>query len=263
MSHKPRILITNDDGIFAPGILALREAMMEVGETYVVAPDSERSAVGHAITLSDPLRVWEFKRNGEFFGWAVNGTPADCVKLAVKAILQFTPDLVVSGINQGANTALNVIYSGTVSAATEGMIMGIPSIAFSVASFQFKDFTYAKKLAIQLSRKVLAEGLPDGTLLNVNIPPVPEEEVQGIRITRQGRGRYEEYFEKRTDPSNRVYYWLSGTKVFVDTDEDVDEVAVAQNYVSITPLQFDLTNYQFLTELKQWGLERNGKSSDS
>ncbi len=263
MSSKPRILITNDDGIFAPGIQALREAMAELGETYVVAPDAERSAVGHAITLSDPLRVWEFKRNGEFFGWAVNGTPADCVKLAVKAILQFKPDLVVSGINQGANTALNVIYSGTVSAATEGMIMGIPSIAFSIASFQYKDFTYAQQLAMQLAQKVLSHGLPEGTLLNVNIPPVPEADIRGIRITRQGRGRYEEYFEKRTDPSNRVYYWLSGTKVFVDTDEDVDEVAVAENYVSITPLQFDLTNYSFLNQLKQWGLEHHGKDTDS
>ncbi len=263
MTQQPRILITNDDGIFAPGIQALREAMQSIGETYVVAPDSERSAVGHAITLSDPLRVWEFKRNGEFFGWAVNGTPADCVKLAVKAILQFKPDLVVSGINQGANTALNVIYSGTVSAATEGMIMGIPSIAFSIASFQYKDFTFAQKFATQLAQQVLQRGLPEGTLLNVNIPAVPADDIKGVRITRQGRGRYEEYFEKRTDPSNRVYYWLSGTKIFVDTDEDVDEVAVAQNYVSVTPIQFDLTNYRFLKELKQWGIEQHGKNSHS
>ncbi|NOX37736.1 MAG: 5'/3'-nucleotidase SurE [Calditrichaeota bacterium] len=252
---RPRILVTNDDGIHAPGIYALYEAMKEIGDPYVVAPDSERSAVGHAITLSDPLRVWEFERNGHFFGWAVNGTPADCVKLGVKAILNFQPDLVVSGINQGPNTALNVIYSGTVSAATEGTIMGIPSIAFSLTSFRRDDFSVATRFAKQLARTVLKHGLPPGTLLNVNIPALPASEIKGIRITRQGRGRYEEYFEKRTDPMNRVYYWLSGTKLFLDTEDDVDEVAISQHYISITPLQFDLTDYKMLEELKNWEIE--------
>ena len=262
--QRPRILVTNDDGIHAPGIYALYQAMKAIGEPYVVAPDSERSAVGHAITLSDPLRVWEYERNGKFFGWAVNGTPADCVKLAVKAILNFRPDLVVSGINQGPNTAMNVIYSGTVSAATEGMIMGIPSIAISITSFRKDNFEVASKFAQQLARIVLEKGLPEGTLLNVNIPAVPEEEIRGVRITRQGKGRYEEYFEKRTDPMNRVYYWLSGTKLFLDVEEDVDEVAISQNYISITPLQFDLTDHAMLQELKKWDIRfKDGKSSDS
>lgn len=255
MNAKSKILVTNDDGIYAPGILALNNSMKEIGDAYVVAPDYERSAVGHAITLSDPLRVLEVDRNGEFFGWAVNGTPADCVKLATKAILNFKPDLVVSGINQGPNTAINVIYSGTVSAATEGTIMDIPSIAFSVTSFRKVDFSFASLVAKKIAGLVLQHGLPQGTLLNVNIPALPEEQIKGIKITRQGRGRYEEAFEKRIDPMNRTYYWLGGKRLFLDTDEDIDEVANQNQYVSITPLQYDLTNYKMLDELKSWDLE--------
>lgn len=255
MSIKSKILVTNDDGIYAPGIFALNNSMKEIGEAYVVAPDYERSAVGHAITLSDPLRVLEVDRNGEFFGWAVNGTPADCVKLASKAILDFKPDLVVSGINQGPNTAINVIYSGTVSAATEGTIMDIPSIAFSVTSFRKIDFSFAALVAKKISALVLKHGLPKGTLLNVNIPALPKEQIKGIKITRQGKGRYEEAFEKRIDPMNRTYYWLGGKRLFLDTDDDIDEVANQNQYVSITPLQYDLTNYKMLDELKNWDLK--------
>lgn len=254
MSNKPKILVTNDDGIYAPGIHALYTAMTRVGEPYVVAPDSEKSAVGHAITLSDPLRVSEFEKNGKFFGWAVNGTPADCVKLGVKAILNFRPDLIVSGINQGSNTATNVIYSGTVSAATEGAIMGIPSIAFSLTTFKRVDLSFATELAEKLARVVLEKGLPPGRLLNVNIPPVPKSQIKGIKITRQGKGRFEESFEKRVDPMNRTYYWLSGTKLFLDTDEDIDEVAVHNRYVSITPLQYDLTASELIPVLEEWNL---------
>ncbi len=252
MKEKPLILVTNDDGIYAPGILALYRAMKEIGEVMVVAPDSERSAVGHAITISDPLRVWEYERDGEFFGYAVNGTPADCVKLGVKAILQRTPDLVVSGINLGPNTAINVIYSGTVSAATEGTLMGIPSIAFSVTTFKKTDFGFAARFARYLAQKVLEKGLPAGTLLNVNIPPLPEEEIKGVKITRQGKGRYEEFFDKRVDPMNRNYYWLSGKKLLLDSDSDVDDVAVMESYIAITPLQFDLTDYQAIKHLQEW-----------
>lgn len=254
MSQTAKILVTNDDGIYAPGIFALRNVMREIGEAYVVAPDYERSAVGHAITLSDPLRVVEVERNGEFFGWAVNGTPADCVKLAAKAILDFKPDLVVSGINQGPNTAINVIYSGTVSAATEGTIMDIPSIAFSVTSFRKIDFSFASVMAKKIAALVLRHGLPKGTLLNVNIPALPKEEIRGIKITRQGKGRYEEAFEKRIDPMNRTYYWLGGKRLFLDTDDDIDEVANQNQYVSITPLQYDLTDYNMLDKLKKWDL---------
>lgn len=255
MSTKSKILVTNDDGIYAPGIYALYESMKEIGEAYVVAPDYERSAVGHAITISDPLRVLEVERNGNFFGWAVNGTPADCVKLAAKAILNFKPDLVVSGINKGPNTAINVIYSGTVSAATEGTIMGIPSIAFSITSFKKTDFNLASLIAKKIAALVLENGLPPDTLLNVNIPPLPKEEIKGIKIARQGKGRYEEFFEKRIDPMNRTYYWLGGKRLFLDTDEDIDEVAIQNQYVTVTPLQYDLTDYKMLKELKNWDLK--------
>ncbi len=253
-NRKPLILVTNDDGVYAPGIYALHAAMKELGRAVVVAPESERSAVGHALTISDPLRVWEVDRFGDKFGYAVNGMPADCVKLAVKAILDRKPDLVVSGINQGPNTAINVIYSGTVSAATEGTLMGIPSIAFSLASFRKSDFDFAGHFATHLARKVLKDGLPTGTLLNVNIPALPAEEILGVKITRQGKGRYEEYFEKRVDPMNRNYYWLSGKKLQLDNDSDVDDVAIMERYVAITPIQFDLTDYKVLDEIKNWNI---------
>lgn len=254
MPTPPRILVTNDDGIFSDGILALYNAMKTIGDPYVVAPDSEKSAVGHAITLSDPLRVAKVNRRGDFFGWAVNGTPADCVKIGVKAILEFKPDLVVSGINQGSNTATNVIYSGTVSAATEGAIMEIPAIAFSLTSFTYRDFSASAEVATVLARAVLANGLPAGSFLSVNIPPVTREEIRGFRITRQGKGRYEEAFEKRVDPTNRTYYWLSGTKLLLDQDEDLDEVAVSNHYVAVTPLQFNLTDQQMIPILQRWDL---------
>jgi len=255
MNEKPKILVTNDDGIHAKGILALYNAMKEIGEPYVVAPDYERSAVGHAITISDPLRAQKVDRNGDFFGWAINGMPADCVKLAAKSILNFKPDLLVSGINQGPNTAINVIYSGTVSAATEGTIMGIPSIAFSLTSFKEIDFALASMISKKIAMMVLENGLPEGTLLNVNIPPLPKDQIKGIRITRQGKGRYEEFFEKRVDLMNRTYYWLGGKRLFLDTDEDTDEVATQNQYVSVTPLQYDLTDYKMIDELKKWDLE--------
>ncbi len=257
MNRKPQILVTNDDGIYAPGIYALCNAMSELGDTYVVAPDSEQSAIGHAITISDPLRVKEFEKNGNFFGWAVNGTPADCVKLAIKAILNVHPDLVVSGINSGSNTATNVIYSGTVSAATEGTIMGIPSIAFSLTTFQKVDLTPASEIAQFIARLVLQQGLPKDTLLNVNIPPLPRDEIRGIKLTRQGKARYEETFEKRVDPMNRVYYWLGGSKVVMDSEEDIDDIAIMNGYVSVTPLHFDLTDYRSLQELKHWRWDLN------
>jgi 5'-nucleotidase len=255
MSQKPLILVTNDDGVHALGIYALYQSMGELGDAVVVAPESERSAVGHALTISDPLRVWEVDRYGDNFGYAVNGTPADCVKLAVKAILDRKPDLVVSGINQGPNTAINIIYSGTVSAATEGTLMGVPSIAFSLTSFRRREFSYAARFARHLAGKVLEQGLPAGTLLNVNIPALSEKEIEGVKITRQGKGRYEEYFEKRVDPMNRNYYWLAGKKLQLDHDSDVDDVAVMEKYIAVTPIQFDLTDYRAIDRLQKWKLK--------
>jgi 5'-nucleotidase len=207
------ILITNDDGIHAPGIFALKNALDSIGDVLVVAPDTERSAVGHAITLSDPLRVSEIIKDGSLFGYAVNGTPADCVKLGIRCISEKTIDLVVSGINLGPNTATNIMYSGTVSAAAEGVIMGVPGLALSLTSFDSHEFEYTCSLAQQLVQKIAKHGLPEGTLLNVNVPPLKPDEIEGIVITRQGKGRYEESFDKRTDPNNRTYYWLTGKRI--------------------------------------------------
>ena len=252
---KISILITNDDGIYAPGINALKQAMMALGDVTVVAPLAEKSAVGHAITLSDPLRVQEINIDGSFFGYGVNGTPADCVKLGIRCICEKEPDLVISGINLGPNAATNIIYSGTVSAAAEGIIMGIPSVAVSINSFQLHEFDYAAKIAQQTATEVLRNGLPEDTLLNINVPALPESEVKGIRITKQGKGRYEEAYDKRTDPNNRTYYWLTGKKMILDVGIDIDDSALTDNYVSITPIHYDLTNYNFLEELKQWNLK--------
>lgn len=251
---KPHILLTNDDGIFAPGLYALYQTLKSIAEVSVVAPDSEKSAVGHAITLSDPLRVSKFEKSGEFFGHAVKGTPADCVKIAYYALLARKPDLVVSGINYGSNTGINIIYSGTVSAATEGMLLGIPAIAISLTTYTDADFTYAAKLGVRLAEKVLAQGLPKDTLLNVNVPNVPESEIRGIAITRMGNSTYNDNYDRRVDPHNRVYYWLTGSKIEANEGIEFDDGAVRQNLVSITPIHFDLTNYPYLERLREWKL---------
>lgn len=252
MDKRFKILVSNDDGIYSEGIIALREAMLEIGEVFVYAPHKQQSAVGHAITTHLPLRVNPYYMNGEFFGYAVTGTPADCVKLAVTTHMQERPDLIVSGINHGSNAAINVIYSGTVSAATEGTILGIPSIAFSLTTYIDFDFTYSKKVAKIIASTVLKHGLPPGILLNVNIPPVPEEQIKGIKITKQGRSRWNDYFEKRVDPQGREYFWLTGTMDNIEDDEDSDVVATKNNYVSVTPIHFDLTAYDFLKEMEKW-----------
>ncbi len=248
------ILVTNDDGIYAEGIKQLKEALEGLGEITVVAPLVEKSAVGHAITLSDPLRVMEIDRDGAFFGYAVNGTPADCVKLGARSILARKPDVVVSGINQGSNTATNIIYSGTVSAAAEGIIMQIPSMAVSITSYSVSEFSFAGKIARRLTSEILRYGLPEGTLLNVNVPPLSEEEIEGVVVTRQGKGRFEEAFDRRTDPNKRTYYWLTGKRMLLDSEDDVDDVVVNQNKVSVTPIHYDLTNYEFLQDLKKWNM---------
>ncbi len=249
------ILLTNDDGINAPGLHALYKEMKKYGKVYVVAPDSEQSAVGHAITLSDPLRVQNFYRNDDFFGYAVNGTPADCVKVAYWA-LEIKPDILISGINLGSNTGVNILYSGTVSAATEGMFLNIPSFAISLTTFTNPNFDIAAKFAGKLSKIILANGLPQGTLLNVNVPAVnSEDEIKGVMITRQGNAMYHEEFDKRTDPHSRVYYWLTGQKVKLETEPDVDDRAILNHQISITPVHFDLTDYEFLEELREWRIE--------
>jgi 5'-nucleotidase len=251
-----RILLTNDDGIHAPGLAALAKEMRELGEVTIVAPATEMSAVGHAITLSDPIRVWPFSRNEKPFGYAVRGTPADCVKIAFWALLkdQPKPDLLVSGINLGSNTGINIIYSGTVSAATEGAILRIPSFAISLTTFQNPNFNFAARFARKLGRIVVKHGLPDGVYLNVNIPALPPEQIKGVVVTRQGMALYEEKFERRQDPHNRSYYWLTGSKLDIEKDPDVDDRAILDGKVSITPVHYDLTNYEFLDELRNWDL---------
>lgn len=251
-----KILLTNDDGINAPGLYTLYESIRTIGDVTVVAPDTEMSAVGHAITLTDPLRVEKINKRGEFFGYAVSGTPADCVKIAAWALLDEMPDLIISGINLGNNTGISIIYSGTVSAATEGTILEIPSFAISLVAFKNPDFTYAAKFAKKMATIVLEKGLPVGTLLNVNVPNVKEEEIKGVLITRQGKAVYREHFDKRTDPWGRSYYWMAGEKVELEEDESVDDTALKNNQVSITPIQFDLTDYANLDLLKSWNVSK-------
>lgn len=250
------ILVSNDDGIDAPGIYALVGELKKIADVTVVAPDEQRSAVGHAITMNYPLRVRKFFKNGNFFGYGVDGTPADSVKIGVRTILKEKPDLLISGINHGSNTAINIIYSGTVSAATEGTILGIPSIAVSLTTYDKPDFRFAAKISRKLAELLFKNGLPKDTLLNVNVPPLKEKAIRGIRITKQGKSRWDDTFDVRRDPNNKEYYWLTGKMDVLDTAEDTDLIAIFNKYVSITPIQFDLTNYKALNQLKEWNLER-------
>ncbi len=253
-AKKLEILVCNDDGIDAPGIYALVQEMRKIGSVTVVAPDKQQSAVGHAITMSYPLRMKEFRKDGRFFGYAVQGTPADCVKLAIRAILKRKPDLVVSGINHGSNTAISIIYSGTVSAATEGTILGVPSIALSITTYGKVDFRFAARFARKLALVVARKGLPERTLLNVNIPPLKEDEIKGVLVTRQGRSVWNDTFDTRRDPGNKEYFWLTGGLDEADTELEFDQAAVRNKYISISPIQYDLTDYKMMDVLNRWSL---------
>ena len=251
---KPLILITNDDGITAPGIRSLVETMKTIGDVVVVAPDSVQSGMGHAITLNTLIRIDKVEIHGESLGYQCSGTPVDCVKIAVHRIMHRKPDLLVSGINHGSNSSINVIYSGTMSAAMEGSIEGIPSIGFSLCNSTHEaDFTAAAHFAKRIANNVLNHGLPEGSLLNVNIPYYPLDEIKGIKICRQATAKWEEVFEERIDPSNRKYYWLTGKFKNYDHGEDTDEWALANKYVSVVPVQFDFTAHHaipFLNKIK-------------
>lgn len=218
----------------------------------VVAPDAERSAIGHAITTLTPLRLKEFRRGRRLMGYAANGTPADCVKLAVGAVFERPPDLVVSGINLGANVATNVIYSGTVSAATEARILGLPSIAVSLGTFIDPRWSYAASIGGQVAAAVLERGLPPRVLLNVNVPNLPRARIKGIRVTRQGDSRVHDEYEAREDPRRQPYYWLAGSFVVRDEDPETDAWALDNGYVSITPITFDLTAHDERAALAAW-----------
>jgi len=245
-SSEPLILICNDDGIFAPGIKALAEVAGEFGKTFVVAPDSQQSAVGHAITVTVPLRARSFQIDKDFYGQAVTGTPADCVKLAHDKLMPRYPDLVVSGINHGSNAAINILYSGTVSAATEGTILGYPSIAVSCTEFdEDADLSGSKEAARRVIKFALEKGLPPGVTLNLNAPGGP---LKGIRWARQANSRYVEEFEARVDPHDRPYYWISGKMQILDEGRDIDTEVLNQGYASLTPIQYDLTAYDLLND---------------
>lgn len=244
------ILVTNDDGVHSPGILVLAEQLATLGEVVIVAPDRERSAVSHALTLHAPLRADEL-RPGVF---AVDGTPTDCVNLAIHGLLGRKPDLVVSGINRGGNMGDDLTYSGTVAAAMEATLMGVPALAFSLEAVRFlsEDFTVAATVAVDLARQVLSSRLPADTFLNINVPsgyPV------GIRLTRQGKRRFSDLIEKKADPRGRSYYWLGAGQVSFEHVEGTDFHAVSQGFVSITPLHLDLTNYHSFAELADWGFQ--------
>lgn len=255
-----RILISNDDGIFAPGIKFLAETLATRHEVYVAAPDRERSANGHALTLHKPLRAEEtniFK--GVKAAWQVNGTPSDCVKLALGAILNEAPDLIVSGINRGQNMGTDVIYSGTVSAAMEGTILGVQSVAVSLASFADLHYQTGADFILEFLDNFNSMKLASKTLLNVNIPPVAKEKVAGVKITKLGVHRYIDVFEKRTDLRGKTYYWLAGESIEYEDEENTDISAVKKNYISITPIHYDLTNYDFIDSLSKWNINFSNK----
>jgi len=252
---EPLILLTNDDGIYAPGLHALCQGLRNLGEVWIVAPDTERSAVGHAITLTQPIRVDHIQYSCEEIpAYSCTGTPADCVKLAVKKILPRPPDLIVSGINPGANTGLYILYSGTVSAATEGMILGVPSIAISLDTWKSPDFFFAQQFAGKIVKSVLEHKIPDGTILNINIPAIPENDIKGVQVTRHGKAVYEEDFDQRLDPRGRTYYWMKGVKAECTEANDRDNEALKNGYVSVTPIQFNLTDESATTMLHSWDI---------
>ena len=256
---RPLILVSNDDGITAPGIRHLVEAMVALGaEVVVVAPDSPQSGMGHAITIGHALRLTENPVFGpDVKAYECSGTPADCVKIAKHYILKDrTPDLVVSGINHGSNASVNVLYSGTMSAAIEGAIEGLPAIGFSLCEYgPNADFSHVAEWVTQVCRHALDYGVPAGTALNVNIPKKSDTPIAGLRLARQARAKWQEEFDRRLDPYQRPYYWLIGSFVNLDPGTDTDEWALANNYVSIVPCQFDLTAAHGLAHLStQWQL---------
>lgn len=256
--RKPLILVTNDDGITAPGLRALISYMKELGDVIVVAPDSPQSGMGHAITLDSTLfskKVTIDLENGAPEEYSCSGTPADCVKLALQVILQRKPDICVSGINHGSNSSINVIYSGTMSAAIEAGIEGIPAIGFSLCDYAWEaDFEPAGNAVKTIVREALAHGIPKGVVLNVNIPKLNGKELKGIKVCRQAKANWKEKFDKRINPMGKEYYWLTGEFELLDNGEDTDEWALSHGYVSLVPTQFDLTAHHVIQNINNWSL---------
>ncbi|WP_339706928.1 5'/3'-nucleotidase SurE [uncultured Kriegella sp.] len=253
---KPLILVTNDDGITAPGLRALIRYMKTIGDVVVVAPDSPQSGKGHAITLDNTLfsaKIMVDKEHGATEEYSCSGTPADCVKLALQEILGRRPDICVSGINHGSNSSINVIYSGTMSAAIEAGIEGIPAIGLSLCDYSWDaDFKPAETAIKRIVQEALTNGIPKGVVLNVNIPKLAKSELKGIKICRQARANWKEKFDKRTNPMGKDYYWLTGEFELLDKGEDTDEWALANGYISVVPTQFDLTAHHAIQQLNSW-----------
>ncbi len=252
---RPLILVTNDDGITAPGIRALIEMMNQIGDVCVVAPDSPQSGMGHAITVNETIYCDKVivDKNAPQSEYSCSGTPVDCVKLAVNEILHRKPDLCVSGINHGSNSSINVIYSGTMSAAVEAGTMGIPSIGFSLLDYSLEaDFEPVKHLVKKLALECLSNGLPKGVVLNVNFPKLAKDAIKGIKVCRQANAHWKENFDKRTNPLGRDYYWLTGEFVNEDKGEDTDEWALKNGFVSVVPVQFDLTAHHAIQDINMW-----------
>jgi len=253
---KPVILITNDDGIHAPGLRYLIETMRPLGNIVVIAPDKPQSAMGHAVTIQSPLRIHTITKSTSYSEYSCNGTPADCVKLGEKVILRGKPNLIVSGINHGSNASINILYSGTMAAVIEGAMENVPSIGFSLNDYTHDaDFSHCGKIITSLATQVLGNGLPDGICLNVNIPAMNGSPISGIRVTRQAKAFWKENFDERIDPHQRDYYWLQGEFVTTDTNDDNEYWAINNNYVSVVPVQIDLTAHHMISEIKNWKLE--------
>ncbi len=253
---RPLILVTNDDGIFAGGIRSLVKVAREFGDVIVVAPDSPQSGMGHAVTLHNILRSKKVDPFDGIRAYACSGTPVDCVKLALFQILKGKPDLLLSGINHGANNSINVIYSGTMSAAVEGAMDGIPSIGFSLLDHSAEaDFSASEEICRKVIANAIENGIPNDTCLNVNIPKLPVELIKGIKVCRQARASWEEEFDARKDPSGKEYYWVTGEFVNHDEGEDTDVWALENNYVSLVPVQYDLTAHHAIATLNSWKYE--------
>jgi 5'-nucleotidase len=259
--QKPLILVSNDDGITSKGIRTLVNIMKQLGDVVVVAPDSPQSGMGHAITVGETLRLEQSFIFDDVIAYECSGTPADCVKIARHFVLKDhrEPDIIVSGVNHGSNTSISVLYSGTMSAAIEGAIEGTPSIGFSLCDYSHKaDFSHTEKYINLITEQVLRKGLPHGVALNVNFPPKRNESIKGVRICRQANAKWQEDFDERVDPNGRRYFWMVGNFVNFDKGEDNDEWAIANNYVSVVPCQFDLTAHQALPNLnEEWDILGN------
>ncbi len=255
-TKKPLILVTNDDGVFAKGILALSAAMTKLGDVVVVAPDKPQSGMGHAVTINNLLRLYPVKYEVPVMAaYSCSGTPVDCVKLAIYKVMHRKPDLIVSGINHGSNSSINVIYSGTMSAAVEGAVESIPSIGFSLLDHSAEaDFDAAARVAGILATNALEKGIPEGVCLNVNIPKGPFNEIHGIKVCRQAKAYWEDNFDVRKDPAGKDYYWLTGEFKNLDEGDDTDEAALANNFVSVVPVHCDLTAYHAISHLQHWKL---------